>query len=519
MPKFNEDEYYNLFFGKVYGLFRVLTNPVFLAILGAILLSLSTISYSMSRDEGIWSYIARVWADNGLVPYTHTVDNKPTGIISLYYISHILFGVNFWFPRLMGIIASMATSLCLYWLIRRLSNHISAIIGMVFYICVVPTRHFEGAFTAHTETFMVLGVVAAFLLVALSSQWQGRKRSLGFCGAGLAVGVAITFKQIALLDCLALLFFAVFMLKPQLKSGWELTKILAIILFCALAVNILSVLPIVLSGGGVGDYFNMVWIGLLHGREMDIPLAERLTNILSAWRHNFMIVPLIGAVGFITHRKRLQRLGLPVGALLIWLALAFTGVNAAGTYYGHQFRQILPPLSVMYGIFFGFLAAKLGVKGQAQTFFKTSEKIALGFILLTMLYYIPFNSQYENAFSSGRWNNKYKKLGLYVKKISEPGQYVYFFGEGQDQALSYSNRLAPSPYFNELFLAYPDAVETAKRDIIENNTDFILLDNNPESNREAPAWLQNIVDNYYAKAETYGDYEIFILKDRFENGK
>ena len=54
-------------------------------------------------DESMWHYIGRNWIRNGLVPYQGGVDNKSPLIFLIFGISDWLFGVNYWFPRLLGI--------------------------------------------------------------------------------------------------------------------------------------------------------------------------------------------------------------------------------------------------------------------------------------------------------------------------------------------------------------------------------------------------------------------------------
>src|SRR6266849_5035590 len=55
-------------------------------------------------DESIWQYIGRNWIRNGMVPYRGGVDNKLPMIFLIFGISDWFFGVNYWFPRLLGII-------------------------------------------------------------------------------------------------------------------------------------------------------------------------------------------------------------------------------------------------------------------------------------------------------------------------------------------------------------------------------------------------------------------------------
>src|ERR1700676_5636946 len=68
-----------------------------------------------SFDESMWHYIGRNWIRNGMVPYTGGVDNKSPLIFYIFGISDWLFGVNYWFPRLLGIAVQSAG---IYWLFK-----------------------------------------------------------------------------------------------------------------------------------------------------------------------------------------------------------------------------------------------------------------------------------------------------------------------------------------------------------------------------------------------------------------
>ena len=61
-----------------------------------------------THEEAMWQYIGRNWIRNGLVPYSGGIDNKSPLIFLIFGISDRLFGVNFWFPRLLGIVVQSA---------------------------------------------------------------------------------------------------------------------------------------------------------------------------------------------------------------------------------------------------------------------------------------------------------------------------------------------------------------------------------------------------------------------------
>src|ERR1700742_184693 len=82
---------------------------------------LLTYGYALSYDESVWHYIGRNWFRHGLVPYKGGVDNKSPLIFMIFGLSDRLFGVNYWFPRVLGVIGQMAGA----WYLYRCAFHLA----------------------------------------------------------------------------------------------------------------------------------------------------------------------------------------------------------------------------------------------------------------------------------------------------------------------------------------------------------------------------------------------------------
>src|SRR6476660_5695963 len=85
-----------------------------LIIIIQLIVAFFTTNMVLNFDEAMWQYIGRNWLRNGLVPYSGGVDNKSPLIFLIFGISDRLFGVNFWFPRLLGIAVQSAGIFLLY---------------------------------------------------------------------------------------------------------------------------------------------------------------------------------------------------------------------------------------------------------------------------------------------------------------------------------------------------------------------------------------------------------------------
>src|SRR5579871_667308 len=85
-------------------------------------IALLTYGFTLSFDESVWHYIGRSWFRYGLVPYSAGgVDNKSPLIFAIYGLSDKLFGVNYWFPRVVG---TACQSLSL-WYLYKLARHLA----------------------------------------------------------------------------------------------------------------------------------------------------------------------------------------------------------------------------------------------------------------------------------------------------------------------------------------------------------------------------------------------------------
>ena len=91
---------------------QLLLRPVPLIVFFTILqLLVALLSNHLNFDEAMWQYIGRNWFRNGMVPYGGGVDNKSPLIFAVFGLSDKLFGVNCWFPRILGTVCPICRNL------------------------------------------------------------------------------------------------------------------------------------------------------------------------------------------------------------------------------------------------------------------------------------------------------------------------------------------------------------------------------------------------------------------------
>src|SRR6202012_2876038 len=86
-----------------------------LSLILQLFVALLTDGFALSFDEAMWHYIGRNWFGHGLTPYSGGIDNKSPLIFAVFGLSDWLFGVNYWFPRVLG---ALVQSIGIYYLYR-----------------------------------------------------------------------------------------------------------------------------------------------------------------------------------------------------------------------------------------------------------------------------------------------------------------------------------------------------------------------------------------------------------------
>jgi hypothetical protein len=194
--------------------------------------------------------------------------------------------------------------------------------------------------------------------------------------------------------------------------------------------------------------------------------------------------------------------------LSIWFIFDVLGAFSTGTYYNHQFKEILPSFS----IFSGFLLY------EAQT--KFNLKFAYVFIFVCLLLF-PFN----NMASLGHFykvgptkvEKQSKALGIWLQQNSSKDDAIFIWGgELCTRALAFSKRQSPSKYFDLELLGNQKSLEEFKTDVLRKKPLFILSPIEKPENMaflSMPGWLKDLIrDKYKLENIKYGYYVYKVTK-------
>jgi hypothetical protein len=484
-------------------------NPLFWIILSAILLLvMSMLGVPMTNDEGVWAYIGRIWADHGLLPYTGAIENKATGIYMLYGLSHKLFGLNIWFPRLVALLSILLTGEFIRRITKKLCNSDrAAIIAMVVFLLTMSLQIVDGAF-AETETFMNLFRALTFLLVLVTFEKSKEKQDIWILSAGFAFAWAISFKQLAVTDGLPLLFFFYFL---NHKNTKQTIKYLIQFSFGTIIGLAVSLVPFLLSGGTISQYIDGAWIILTQSGSSPHSLVSRVSGFFRHFFQQHLSIFTMGLLGYLVLWKKMKQLVPLALPLLVWALADFAAYNADGWYLNHHFKVFLISWSIIFGIVVNYVIGKLRTHREGSTHEQDQKLFFVVLIGILLVFLVLFEREYyQNVrkFIKGDvHDHKLRDLGYFARDLTEPGDYIYFWGFHIGPTYYYSERLSPSRYFSEPFLGRPGALEEVQADLLKNTPMLIFI---PEEKFPIPAWLREFIDVRYKLLEERSGHTIFI---------
>lgn len=395
-----------------------------------------TLNGRMGNDEGIWTYIARAWVDHGILPYKGAIDDKPAGIILLHSISYTLFGINYWFPRVLGALSILITGFVLFRLNTIHYGKKSGLIGMCIFCLTMPWSFMNSHYTGQTEVFMVLFSSLAFFLV-----FRKHQLNLSFQTtllAGIFIGLAISFKQVAGLSLIALL---IILLKKEGLTRSSFIKSFFLLIAALFSFGLIH-WP-VLNKVNLNNYLTQVWLS----PTIYPSFLWRIPNFFDSFvTSRFAIFYPFLLFGWFNKNNIGYSNYLRAAAL--WLFMAFLGVNISGYYYGHQFSQIIPALSLISGVITAF-----GINHINKQFKPAFVAILALFIPYSLLIGIASSILSSDKSLRTKLNNhlkgdtEAKAVGEWIREQPHC-DYIFNFGVKNNAILSYSGKKSASRFLS-----------------------------------------------------------------------
>lgn len=481
---------------KQKGSVHILANPYVVLFILAILLLLIMFNEKMGNDEGRWSYMGRVWCENNLPPYVGAVENKSPGIFELHALSYLLFGVNYLFVRLLGVVAILISSVTVYRIGKELHSHLAGIFGMIVFGLSMTWHQLNGAYTAQTETFMVLFSTLSFF--SLMKGRESQKWIYWVLLSGFSMGLAIAFKQMALITSLGLIIFFLVYAGPGLTC---MNKILGVILLGIgiFTSTMFSLIPLFFSGVSLADYVDGAWLILLNPGS-SASLTEHIHHFFRIWFASRMLT-FYPFLFLIFLQFDLLRRKYFIG-LMIWMLLDFIGVNGSGYYFGHQIKQFVPSVSIIIGVLMSNLLAN-----RISEIAVRSRYTAIVIVSLIILLF-PYGYIFDNRFTAGNGiSDTNREIGRWLEEHSNAEDYVYIADTRGNTILSYSHRVSSSKYFNTTFVTSVADKQQLLSDLEAKPPLYYLR---PHSSEFIGGGIGRYIVNNYTVLQSRSGYEIYI---------
>lgn len=442
-------------------------------------ITLLTNGFAFSPDEAMWHYIGRNWFRNGLVPYNGGVDNKSPLFFAVFGLSDKLFGINYWFPRVLGTVCQSVGIYYLYKIANQLAGRQAGMLAISFYGLSVLWRGADGRYVSYTETYGVMFIIISFYVFLTT---QNKK---GFFISGFLAAIGAGFRLSALF-AIAAMFIASF-------RG----KRISTILFC---LGVLSgIFFLALIGFLAGINLHDVYIyGLADnygaGSTSDRSFLHRMEQFYNLFFYSEVVLfyPLLLIYLFIKRK---------MDWLVLWLVFAFIGINAVGNYARVDLKEILPAMSLMGAFAVAHLMNTYNISMRPVmliVWICFSPKLLEPFVSFKKIFTEKFQNPEDFCKEPFILPDEHagKQLGEWVRDNTTLGEMVFVAGGGA-QVQVYSERISPSIYFNATQTRL--AKERFFQDMRQNKAEMVLVPLFPTYKQYIGADLRSYVDQLVAK--------------------
>jgi len=403
----------------------------------------------LERDEGEYAYIAwRLGA--GETPYLDWFDQKPPGVFLAYRLALALPGDPVVAIRAVGALFCAGSALALFALARALLGTAAAAVAALLFVFLSADPLVQGPI-ANTEIFMAPWILLSALL-SLRVFGAARPRFATGFAAGLALGVAIAFKQVAGVN--GPLLLALFWLRAPRGERLESTTLFA----GALTAGVVSVWAAIAlwftARGGLAAALDAI---VLHNLQYaaDLPLAVRgaaLAYYAAPLLPSQGVAWLFAAIGLVALARRPDRFpALFLGGFALANAV---GVAASGFFFPHYFQQLVPAIALL-------AAAAIAGASAAPPRWRVAAGGALALAPLAIAaigFWRLDPAEASRRIFPDNYFDAMPAIGAEVAEQTAPGDRVFVFG-AEPEVLIYARRASASRYIFlfPVFGAFADA--------------------------------------------------------------
>lgn len=288
-------------------------------------------------DEGLYLVQAQAWLQGGW-PFVAVFDMHPPGAPALLAVALALIGDPILAARWLGVVAVTATAMLLHAIARRLGG--DAATGLAAGLLYVAATTMPGGLATNTEILFAPCVALAALL--LLGEAQGAPRAGVVLAAGLAVGVAITIKQVAAIEGAVLWLVMIAAAWRAGRIGVRQVAVLAAVFALGAGAPMLGIG----IGYGVAGQGEAWWQGNIAAAlaYLDAPITAPGARAFAA-----LVLPWLAGLGVLAAGLALRDAPARAASrwLWPWLAAAVLAVVAPQKFFDHYALILAPPLALL----------------------------------------------------------------------------------------------------------------------------------------------------------------------------
>lgn len=460
-------------------------------------------------DEGIYLALGQA-ARKGLVFYRDIHDNKPP----MLYLLACLAG-NFSTYRLIALFWSLTTVFVFYQLSKVLfkKNLPSVITTTALFALLTNIHRFEGN-VANAENFMLLPTVAAFYFIAkkgFDEKTRVLKNISIWLLAGILLGLATLFKVPAVFDFTALCVLLFLVFSGEKKKNYALYVRHYMLLLIGFFLPTLLTIIYYASQGALRQYLtaaflqNLPYLSSWSGGQSQVGGFPFLLALRAG------TVVLLALLVFLFRKKISFRAQL----ILIWFGFSWFAALLSSRPYPHYLIQLLPALSLSFGL--------LLVKGKGSLIEKAVPATLLVVFVTTLYsfqfwsypslpYYLNFyqfvlrdktQQEYFNDFD-GRANTIYQ-VADYLQVHTVPSEKIFVWGN-IPFIYPLARRLPVGRYTVAYHIIDFNGYQETLNQLQEQKPRYIIVD--PQEKRPFSSFFAWLEQKYFL-AKQIGDFQVF----------
>jgi len=321
--------------------------------------------------------------------------------------------------------------------------------------------------------------------------------------SGIVIGVAILFRQTGIAIAAALTCASFF-----IEDRWRGAVFAGVVLWSGILVgHMLGLVPFLVFGGSLSQYFNAAWVSLLnlhisYAKPLDLHSRfEGFVALIGFWIPFFSSALLLPVV-----RRELGVTKWFSLSCLLWLLFDLLATLSSGEYYKHQFKQLIPAVALCSG---------LGIAGVIR---RILPQLKEGIRILPAICLLPLMTLVNVwQFSSLKLSVDFEKSGiiansgLIANRMTDVGDYVYICEHRASATQYYCGRYSPTRHFNTMFIfGIPEQQEVLSA--LEKNPPRLIMVwnkwNSISKVNKPPDWIMHgyIIPKGYQQVYKNSDY-------------